>query len=383
VAQARAGFESAELPITLHHGDEEEAMAGTFEHAGLLSSDLNTAGAPPPPHDTSNATGGEKKLQERWTKLLTAASDGAPPPLVPYLKRLAPVASAVGVCFVRCIPLISEGIRLAHVFFRVVPADLLAALFGVMLCFFGGVYPATIAAIEAWQQTGGRQAEKHISDLVGEFQRLMERSSEDDLLDEDGDGIADVDQITARELASRKVRLAITTLDPEKVNGAVCGIYGGVIGVIAVLKIQFARTITLGAAIGDFMYKLALQYGAPILIHTIPVDYHRWIPTLIAWTCKVIAVSIAWFIYRVLIAITSAIRGGLMAARNVLNFMHRKGYIDFDDTESILDEIAGWTIAAVGFYFQLSFGFSPPFPLNIILLPVTFCEWIIVMTIQS
>jgi hypothetical protein len=32
------------------------------------------------------------------------------------------------------------------------------------------------------------------------------------------------------------------------------GLYTGWIGVVAVLKIQFAKTIALGSAIGDFIY---------------------------------------------------------------------------------------------------------------------------------
>ena len=41
----------------------------------------------------------------------------------------------------------------------------------------------------------------------------------------------------------------------------------------------------------------------------------------------------------------------------------------------MLDEIIGWAIAAQGFWFQLSTGFSVPFPFNVLLLPLSMLEW--------
>ena len=39
-----------------------------------------------------------------------------------------------------------------------------------------------------------------------------------------------------------------------------------------------------------------------------------------------------------------------------------------------MDEIVGWTVAAVGLYFQFSNGMALPFPFNILLLPLTIVE---------
>lgn len=73
-----------------------------------------------------------------------------------------------------------------------------------------------------------------------------------------------------------------------------------------------------------------------------PQEYHRWIPTIITYICKAIAVSIAWYIQRIISAFHSAIRGGLMFSRGIMKYLNDKKIIDFDDTESILDEIVGW-----------------------------------------
>jgi hypothetical protein len=39
--------------------------------------------------------------------------------------------------------------------------------------------------------------------------------------------------------------------------------------------------------------------------------------------------------------------------------------------------LAGWALAAIGFYFQWCMGFGMPFPLNIILFPFGVAEWYI------
>ena len=45
--------------------------------------------------------------------------------------------------------------------------------------------------------------------------------------------------------------------------------------------------------------------------------------------------------------------------------------------ETWADEILGASLAAVGFWYQLTAGFSLPFPVNIILAPLSFVEWAI------
>merc|ERR1712070_470222 len=140
----------------------------------------------------------------------------------------------------------------------------------------------------------------------------------------------------------RKVHLALVSVDPNQLNGAMEGLYTGWIAVVAVLKVQFAKTIALGAAIGAFIFKPASRVASPILVHIVPADYHKWIPSIIKWFCKSVAISIAWYIQRVISALHSAIRGGLLFSRGILNFANKRGYISFNDEESYLDEIVGW-----------------------------------------
>ena len=89
--------------------------------------------------------------------------------------------------------------------------------------------------------------------------------------------------------------------------------------------------------------------------------------------------SIAWTIQTVISAFTSAVQGGLIAARAILKIANKHGsdlfgFIPKDDTESYIDEIIGYGLAVLGFYFQFQMGFDIQFPLNIPLMPFEITE---------
>ncbi len=266
--------------------------------------------------------------------------------------------------------------------YNIIPEDILMAILGLCLAFFGGVYVLTIAAAETFILTGWEGFNQSFSWLKQNFDLLWEKSREDDKKDENGDGIADILQISARELFSRKVAFFFSNCsDPQKLMDMLSVLCTSVISVIAVLKIEFAKTIALGTTIGESLRKPAAYFIVPVASTAIPKDYHQWIAPAINLLCKCVAVSIAWFIQIIISSVQTAIRGGLLFSRRTLHFLNDKGYIQFNDEDSYLDEIIGWTVALFGVYYQLTSLFSVPFPFNVLLLPLTIVEnylsWII------
>jgi hypothetical protein len=61
----------------------------------------------------------------------------------------------------------------------------------------------------------------------------------------------------------------------------------------------------------------------------------------------------------------------------------KKEFLLINEDESYIDEIIGWTVAAVGIYFQIRLGFSLPFPLNVLLFPFSIAENTIVWLISK
>ena len=73
-----------------------------------------------------------------------------------------------------------------------------------------------------------------------------------------------------------------------------------------------------------------------------------------------------------------------MFARHIMKWAHvhfKMG--NFNDKDTYVDELAGGILAFIAVVTQLSFGFGVPFPLNIILLPVTFVEWALRFVVQA
>jgi hypothetical protein len=116
--------------------------------------------------------------------------------------------------------------------------------------------------------------------------------------------------------------------------------------------------------------------------------YHKWVPVIIGWACKGLAMNIAWRIQRLLTASASAITGGLLFSRAILRMLWKKRHSSdeaymFDREETPLDEIIGFLVAALGFYTQFQsqyksgFSFQVPFPLNLVTWPFDWAEkWI-------
>lgn len=329
-----------------------------------------------------------KQEADRVAKLVGAGAASAPPFLAKYLEMAAPAIGAATVYVQLALPHIIKALTACRDFYKALPGDLLTAAIGLLFCFFGGLYPTLFAAVQAARLCGWEATQKAIMDIFDEAQTIMEENRKDDEKDDDGDGIKDVNQLEAKELLLRKSKLVLTKCDPGKLNSAAAGLWITWIGVVATLKVQFARTITLAMAISEFLHKPVDALLLPALNRVVPPEYSKWVPVCLGWLCKSIAMSVAWYVQRVQSAFTSAIRGGLMCARAMLKYAHEKGYtlngmLPKNHEDTYIDEAAGWALAMLGFYFQYSVGFTTPFPLNLLFFPLDLTEWYIQWTVTG
>ena len=151
--------------------------------------------------------------------------------------------------------------------YRRMPTSALSALYGLALCFFGGIFANTIAAYEAFRQTGWDKTKTCLHDLKKAADELYLANLEDDARDEDGDGIADVEQIAPQLLFSRKLEVVMRTVDPTVLQQAGVGLYHGLLGVLASLKFKFARSVSLGLSVGNMLKRPLSVFLAPTLQH--------------------------------------------------------------------------------------------------------------------
>lgn len=321
--------------------------------------------------------------KERIEKMIEAASAKAPPGMQPYIRQAAPILAQIIVTIQVVAPYLVQAAGVAQIYLAKLPEKVLYSIVGIAVCFFGGIFPATIAAAEAWHLCGGTEAIEYCKELWQEIKKFEEASAKDDKKDADNDGKADVDQLDPKELLGHKVALALRVIDPERCSGAITGLYGGWVGVLATLKIQFAKVITLGEVIGQKLYGAASRLE-PTLIKMTPEDYQKWVPVLVRWSCKCFAISFAWMVQRIISAFHAAIRGAFMFSKYLTAYLREEKQIDLDTMlGGYADDIISWSIAAAGFIFQFMCGFSVPFPFWLFTWPLNIVEYFIVYSVSS
>jgi len=323
-------------------------------------------------HATSVVVKQEENDASRVKSLLSRAGDEK---VENILNKFLPLIDPIVNVFHQILPHLIKTYEMTLNFYNSLPLDIIYALLGLILVFFGGTYCLIIVALETFYMTGYSQVKEGVLYLQEEMRIIFEASKKDDKVDENNDGIADVKQITVKELAQRKIALFFSSCsNPNKCFTILNQIITSLISVVAVLKVQFAKVIALGNMIGESMRRPIEYVVVPTIGRLVPTKYQKWISPIIGLVCKLVAISIAWLIQRIISSVQSAIRGGLIFSRRLLKLAKEKGYFPSYDEDGYYDEAIGWSVAAVGILFQFFFGFSLPFPLNFLLFPLTLFE---------
>ena len=136
-----------------------------------------------------------------------------------------------------CGPLYIKLFQLGYRLYHELPTDLLSALIGLGLSFCGGAYCASISAIEAVRMSGWDRTQSALEEVYTDACAVYKAYVADDS--------ANTDDLLTRKLAV----VAVAVKDPEKLSAALGGLYTSWLAVQAVLRIEFAKTITLGVSI--------------------------------------------------------------------------------------------------------------------------------------
>jgi len=291
---------------------------------------------------------------------------------------------------VMCVaPLYFWLMSVAYRIYTMLPTNVITALFGIALCFFGGTYVASIAAIEAFRQLGWKKLYEEILAVWEEVNAVRAANAKDDLEDKDRDGKADVWQLTPAELAQRKTFVIMRSITkPERLQTAVGSLWTAYIAVLATLRLEFARTTAFAIGIVEMVKYPAVRYLSPLILAILskemPADGAKaWSVTIVESSLTLLAVIFAWYLQMIISAFYSGLRGGRLFADAICEILIEKGWMEklpfvsvpFKAEESYIDEAIGYSLAACGFLFQFWSGFSLPFPLNIIFLPLSIIEW--------
>ena len=307
------------------------------------------------------------------------------------LERAVPLCVGLGRALDAAAPKVAAAYARASGLWARVPRDARALALGLALCFFGGRYALLVCATEAFIAVGWPRVEAPLRQLQQAAGAVAEASAADDEVDADGDGVADVRQITSEQLATRKVLLTLRAVDPPKVAEAFGGVVAGGAAVLAAVRVRFAAAVALGHSVAQHAARPLAALLSPALTHALPLEYRKWVPVLVGGAAKLLAITCVWLIAAAQAAVQSALRGGMLASRSALRMLAAADRLPapllgaggtWDEDASAVDEACGWALAAVGCYFQLAHGFAVPFPLSVCALPFDLAEfalrWLVV-----
>lgn len=208
-------------------------------------------------------------------------------------KNVQAVAKPVFEAIVFMIPIVIRVTKITYETYIKLPQNAILFIYGSVFCFFGGAFPTVFAAIQAAEHGGRTTVVQALQDLADEATYIIEESKKDDDANETKDNNS---QTLSKEYVERKTKLVLRKMNPEKVDKALSSIYAVWISVIAVLSIQFARTISMSLSIADFLKKPLDRYVTPFATKVCPTEYAKWIPVVMSWIGKTIGMMIAWYI---------------------------------------------------------------------------------------
>eukprot|EP01126_Amoeba_proteus_P027795 TRINITY_DN2751_c0_g2_i5.p1 TRINITY_DN2751_c0_g2~~TRINITY_DN2751_c0_g2_i5.p1 ORF type:complete len:354 (+),score=59.70 TRINITY_DN2751_c0_g2_i5:81-1142(+) len=301
------------------------------------------------------------------------------PTLVGYCKKIQPLITQLQLFLTFLLPYIQKTCEIMNSLWVQLqpyhPEEFASALFGLVMAFFGGMYFTTFAAIEAYKACGWTKSYECLQILWKDLSNVWKANIEDDKIDADGNGIPDNEELDPQQLALKKLDLVLRTVNPVLCMDAISGLATGFLAVVATLRVQFAQTITIGVSLGEIFLKVVQPFACPLLSELIPQPYHRWIPVIVIYGCKIVGVSLAWTMQRVISAFYSAIKGAELFANGLHHYLDRHNIHAPFVRDSL--HLIVMIVAALGFTWQLTRGFSLPFPFNLLFFPITIIEWLL------
>lgn len=253
--------------------------------------------------------------------------------------------------------------------------------FGVVLCFFGGQFPTTFAFAEAFSQAGLTGLVEHTKTLAGQVRQANEACKLDDLKDENEDGVADVKQLlTERDLWARKLRVAYGAMDPQVVRSALKALGVCFAAAITTVQLRFARVLSLGVLLGDFVRKhLIEKYCEGAIRQAVSPEFHKWLPLSIELACRVVATWLAYYLTSLLMTVSSSLAGGVLVLKAINQLCANRG-VEFL-TQGPADEALTLGLVGFGVLGQTMAGTTTKTLFGLVCFPLAVTEFLLKLTV--
>ncbi|KAA8497391.1 hypothetical protein FVE85_1120 [Porphyridium purpureum] len=305
-------------------------------------------------------------------------------------KKVGPIAVMIGEILMKGVDLISwvvdeYGDDVMHFVEKYHVDELGPALWGLAMTFFGGVYMVLISAIEAANIFGMHRVVASLQGLWKQIKVAKVAYEKDNLVDENKDGVADVSLMDKSQLAARKAMVILKAVDPNQLAEALEGLTQAWIAVIATLRVKFAQAITLGTSIGNNLDQFVSPFIMRVVNPHVPREYAKWVPVSLKYTFRYMGVALAFKLMRYVSAVFVGLKGSEIFFFGLSTFLVRHNYLEKEfATKGNPLITAGFTaLGLFGAYVQIARNFSIPFPFNVLCLPLTIAEKVLMFCVGS
>lgn len=254
--------------------------------------------------------------------------------------------------------------------------EFMPMLIGLALCFFGGAYTMLIAVVETVRLLCWEDLRKSFAVLRHNYELAAEQNRKDNMVDADGNGVADVEEIDKGELFSRKAALFMKSVDIESVQTAVRSIGAAAMSVIAALRVKLARSLALGGSLANMAREYVNLEKA--LNEVLPPEMRKWAGVLSNLILATVTMTLATLLSGIISIVHCCLRGSDMFVQHAIHIARERGLLEDNiSMESTKAKALVAVVAAMGFFWQASHSDAQPFPINLLLLPLNVAEFLL------
>ena len=312
-----------------------------------------------------------------YQKLVTAYADsllGDGTPASKAVLKASPVLGQVAAVLALAAPFVITlvlAMRDAYVaVLYTLPWHAIELLSGLFLCFFGGEFYALIACYEAFYACGGPDAAAAAKTVVDEAQAVVAAAALEKAASD----------TNPRAAVRRNVLLFATNTHPEALTAAMGKLWATGLGMLATMKLKLAQTMVLSTRISKALVPVATRHVLPKLESTVPPEMHKWNATLLEVGITTLVLLVASFFSSLVASFHAALRGGQLAAKHAVAILAERGTLKGPVDDKLIHTV-GLLLSTAGVLAQAGLGFRLPFPLNVLLLPLTTAELTLRVTI--
>jgi len=336
--------------------------------------DINAGKAP-------NGETAEQSVQEMFGKLR------------PLLETLIDLYAKAAPHIERARQLASRGWRKVGPYWEQYWEDsYLEAVFGVALLFFGGTFALTVSCFMAVRLSGWETIKKSWNVLRANYRAGMEAFARDPAaqryFDRDGDGVVSGAEMgrasmqllsgsaEQKRLILTNLRCVLVAIEPAQVMAGMGGLWATVVAVIATLRSSMASNVALGVSLGSMASTQLGRFAKPWIGRRLDSDMKKWADFALDAVCRLVGVTVALLLMRVVSALHSALLGGQMVSTVLFAVLAKRKLVPVIEVKNTAVFLAcSYGLAAIGFWFQLSRGFGlNSIVLRLLLLPLSITE---------